>query len=159
MKRTTLVILSASAAFVAASCIDPIDVPPCTPQTVTVASTQVDTVTTNTGLRYIDTSVGTGNAADWCHNMAIQYHAFLSDGTEFDSSTATSPLIFAPGIGGLIDGIEQGVIGMKEGGTRRLIIPPSLGFGAEDRKDANGAVIVPGNSTVIYDIGLVQVAR
>jgi FKBP-type peptidyl-prolyl cis-trans isomerase FkpA len=147
-----------AACLLAAACIDSIDVPECHPMTLTVASTQGDTVTTNTGLRYIDLAVGTGTSTDWCHNVAVEYQAYLPDGTQFDASPATTPLLFAPGLGSLIDGFEQGVIGMKAGGSRRLIIPPEIGFGPEGRKDASGQVIVPGNSIVIYDIGMIQVA-
>ena len=156
--RSGFAVAFAACALLAVACIDSIDVPDCHATTLTVASTQADTVTTNTGLRYIELGQGTGVESTWCHNAAVQYTAFLSDGTQFDESPATTPLVFAPGLGSLIDGFEQGVIGMKVGGTRRLIIPPELAFGAEGRKDANGQVIVPGNSTVIYDIGLIQAA-
>jgi len=147
-----------AACAITSACISGIDVPECHPTTLTVASTQGDTVTINTGLRYIDVTSGTGTASDWCHNVAVAYEAYLEDGTQFDASPPTTPLVFAPGLGSLIDGFEQGVIGMKPGGSRRLIIPPSIGFGPNDRKDAAGNVIVPGNSTVVYDIGVIQVA-
>lgn len=141
-------------------CLDRIDAPECTPVDFTQASTSGDTITTTTGLRYIEGTVGQGIAVDWCQTIALHYDAFLLDGTHFDSSRDTdTPLIFSPGLGGLIDGIEQGVIGVRVGGQRRLIIPPALGFGPEPRRDQDGQVIIPGNSTVVYDIEVVQVAQ
>ena len=157
--RSVIPALVTASTLLASACIEPIDVPECHPTTLSVASTSGDTVTTNTGLRYIDVSVGTGATSDWCHNVAVEYTAFLMDGTQFDASPSSAPLVFAPGLGSLIDGFEQGVIGMKAGGSRRLIIPPEIAFGSQDQKDASGEVVVPANSTVIYDIGLIQVAQ
>jgi FKBP-type peptidyl-prolyl cis-trans isomerase len=139
---------------------DKLIAPACTPGTLTQASTNGDTVTTTTGLRYIEGLQGDGPRTDWCHAVQIHYDAFLADGTEFDSSRdSDAPIVFVPGSGALIDGLEQGVIAMNVGGTRRLIIPPSLGFGAEPRRDAGGNIIVPANSTVIYDIEILEVAQ
>ena len=144
----------------AASCLDPVDPPDCTPVSFSPVSTNGDTVTTTTGLRYIELTVGQGIAVDWCQTIAIHYDAFLIDGTHFDSSRESdTPVVFSPGLGGLIDGIEQGVIGVRVGGSRRLIIPPDLGFGPQPRRDQNGQVVIPGNSTLRYDIEVVQVAQ
>ncbi|HMC56539.1 MAG TPA: FKBP-type peptidyl-prolyl cis-trans isomerase [Gemmatimonadaceae bacterium] len=121
-------------------------------------SISADTVTTSTGLKYVDGTIGSGPAVAWCHNIAVHYEAYLSDGTQFDESRSSGvPLVFAPGVGSLIDGLEQGVIGMRGGSTRRLIIPPQLGFGSEPRKDEQGNVIVPANSTVIFDVEIIEV--
>ena len=141
-------------------CFEKLTAPRCTAGSFSQASVSGDTITTTTGLRYIEGTTGGGVAVDWCRTVAIHYDAFLLDGTKFDSSRdSDAPLIFAPGLGGLIDGIEQGVIGMRLGGTRRLIISPALGFGSEPRRDANGQIIIPGNSTVVYDIEVVEVAQ
>jgi FKBP-type peptidyl-prolyl cis-trans isomerase FkpA len=140
-------------------CIDRINAPSCAPMSFSQASVSGDTITTTTGLRYIEGTQGAGIAGDWCRSIAIHYDAFLLDGTRFDSSREEDPLVFTPGFGGLIDGIEQGVVGMRGGGTRRLIISPALGFGAEPRRDANGQIVIPGNSTVVYDIEIVEVAQ
>jgi FKBP-type peptidyl-prolyl cis-trans isomerase FkpA len=140
-------------------CFEKLTAPPCTAVSFSQASVGGDTVATTTGLRYIERVAGGGTAVDWCRNVAIHYDAFLLDGTKFDSSRDGAPLIFAPGLGGLIAGVEQGVIGIRLGGTRRLIIPPALGFGAEPRRDANGQVVIPGNSTVVYDIEVLDVAK
>jgi peptidylprolyl isomerase len=140
------------------ACLEPLAVPPCNRTTVSTASTSADTITTNTGLRYIEGTMGSGAPVDWCRAVAIHYEAFLIDGTKFDSTGLEIPLVFTPGVGDLIDGIEQGVIGMRFEGTRRLIISPALGFGAEPRHNERGELIVPPNSTVIYDIEMIQVA-
>jgi peptidylprolyl isomerase len=151
-----LVVAVVTAAF-AASCIEAISVPPCTSTVVTPVSSSADTVNTNTGLRYLEGLEGRGLAADWCQTVALRYSASLLDGTTFDSAGVDDPLVFTPGLGGLIDGVEQGVIGMRLEGTRRLIIPPSLGFGSEPRRDQNGVVVIPGNSTLIFDIEVLAV--
>jgi FKBP-type peptidyl-prolyl cis-trans isomerase len=150
-----LAALTASVAGVAA-CIDPIEAPPCNRVALSQVSTSVDTITTNTGLRYIEGATGSGAPIDWCQAVAIRYDAYLSDGTKFDSTGVDAPLVFTPGVGDLIDGIEQGVIGMRIEGKRRLIISPALGFGSEPRHNEHGDLIVPPNSTVIYDIEMIQ---
>jgi FKBP-type peptidyl-prolyl cis-trans isomerase len=141
------------------SCIDPLTAPPCTSTTLSTASTSVDTVTLNTGLRYIETETGNGGLAEWCRAVAIHYDAYLLDGTKFDSSSLVGPLLFTPGVGDLIDGLEQGVVGMRVPGTRRLIISPSLGFGSEPRRDENGEIVVPANSTLVYDVKVISIGQ
>ena len=66
---------------------------------------------------------------------------------------------FVEGLGDLIDGYEQGVIGMRNGGTRRLIIPPELGYGSEPQRNSAGEIIIPANSTLVYDIEVFNVAQ
>jgi peptidylprolyl isomerase len=97
-------------------CLDRVAAPTCSPVAFTQASVSADTITTTTGLRYIEGTVGPGVAVDWCNTVAIHYDAFLLDGTRFDTSRDTDmPLVFNPGLGDLIDGIEQGVIGVRIG--------------------------------------------
>jgi FKBP-type peptidyl-prolyl cis-trans isomerase len=155
----SLVLLGCVATATIAGCFpEKLSQPKCTATPFTIASVSVDTVTTTTGLRYIVGAPGAGGAVTWCTNVAVHYAAYLLDGTQFDETrTAAIPLAFTPGVGSLIDGIEQGVIGMRGGGTRRLIIPSSLGFGDQPRRDAAGNTVVPGKSTVVYDIEVVEV--
>jgi peptidylprolyl isomerase len=141
------------------SCIDPITAPPCTSTSLSTASTSGDTVTTNTGLRYIENEPGNGGLVDWCRAVAIHYDAYLLDGTKFDSSSVVGPLLFTPGVGDLIDGLEQGVVGMRVPGTRRLIIPSTLGFGSEPRRNENGDIVVPANTTVVYDVQVISIGQ
>jgi peptidylprolyl isomerase len=146
------------AALLAAACFpEKITTPPCS-STAFTSTVNGDTTTTSTGLKFLETTVGGGNLVGWCQSISIHYEAYLSDGTKFDDSRAREiPLRFTPGVGDLIDGLEQGVTTMRGGGKRRLVIPPALGFGPNDRKNEAGQVVVPGGSTVIYDIEVIQV--
>jgi FKBP-type peptidyl-prolyl cis-trans isomerase len=149
-----------AAALLLAGCVDPIEMQQCQPMTYAVADMRGDTTVTTTGLRFIEGETGSGPALEWCQLTAVHYDAFLLDDTNFDSSRGRDlPIVFTPGLGVLIDGFEQGVVGVRVGGTRRLIIPPELGFGPEPRRDDAGEVIVPANATVVYDIEVVDIQR
>lgn len=106
-----------------------------------------------------DAVVGTGATAGPGSQVSILYVGMLQDGTVFDSSANNNnqPLTFVLGSEGIIPGFQIGVNGMKEGGERRISIPPELGYGTQDVKDATGKVIIPANSTIIFDIKLVKV--
>jgi len=106
-----------------------------------------------------DVTVGTGALAEPGMQVSVLYVGKLSDGTVFDSSEAHGnvPLKFTLGAQGLIPGFQIGVNGMKEGGERLMAIPASLGYGAQDIKDEKGTVIIPANSTIIFDVKLVKV--
>lgn len=101
-----------------------------------------------------DTKVGTGAEAKLNSNVTVHYTGWLTDGTQFDTSHkgANQPITFPLVSGGLIEGWIQGVPGMKEGGTRRLIIPAELGYGAGGIPGA-----IPGNAVLVFDIELVKV--
>jgi peptidylprolyl isomerase len=161
MKTAARVGLVCAAFAVVAACHPgPAEVTCVAPVHLTQTSVAGDTITLNTGLRYIEQTTSTGAVLDWCKAIAIQYDAYLLNGTKFDSShDVGEALIFTPGLGGLIDGLEQGVIGMRVGGKRRLVIPAALGFGPDARRNELGQVVVPGNSTVVYDVELVQVGQ
>jgi len=150
-------LLSLSVGLIA-GCADPLTAPPCTAMPFVQASVSGDTITTTTGLRYIEGAPGTGGALPWCRSVAVHYTGYLLDGSKFDSSVDIGrPLIFTPGVGTLIDGFEQGVIGMRTCGTRRLIVPPDLGYGANPVKNDSGRVIIPANSTVVFDIRMLEI--
>ena len=106
-----------------------------------------------------EVTVGTGAEAVPGSIVSVLYIGRLEDGTVFDSSEAydNEPLTFILGAPGLIPGFQIGVNGMKVGGERAIAIPASLGYGAEEVKDASGKVVVPANSTLIFNIGLVNV--
>lgn len=158
--RPLLCLTFISAAAVAtAGCFEKLSGPGCVAATWDVAGTNGDTVTTTRGLRYIPHDTGTGNGTAWCRTIAVNYTGYLLDGSKFDSSVDIGrPLIFTPGVGTLIDGFEQGVIGMRSCSSRRLIIPAALGFGANDVKNDSGRVIIPANSTVVFDIRMLQIS-
>ena len=112
-----------------------------------------------------DVSVGTGAQAEPGSVVSVLYIGKLSDGTVFDSSEMhkdpktgqVPPLTFQLGAQGLIAGFQIGVNGMKEGGERLLAVPPEFGYGAQDVKDQAGKVIIPANSTLVFDVKLVKV--
>jgi FKBP-type peptidyl-prolyl cis-trans isomerase len=106
-----------------------------------------------------EVTVGSGTQAAPGSVVSVLYVGKLQDGTIFDSSAAhnNEPLTFQLGSQGLIAGFQVGVNGMKEGGERLIAIPPALGYGTQDIKDASGKVIIPANSTLIFDIKLVKV--
>ena len=109
--------------------------------------------TVNVPFSTVDVRVGTGAEANTGRTATVNYSGYLysttaaeNKGTRFDAGTFT----FTVG-SGVIAGFSQGVIGMRVGGIRRVIIPPSLGYGAQ----ANGAI--PANSTLVFDIELLAV--
>lgn len=106
-----------------------------------------------TTLTATDTVVGTGAEATAGKTVTVNYVGMLSDGTVFDASAKHGQAFsFTLGAGQVIKGWDQGVVGMKVGGTRRLIIPADLAYGNQ----AVGGVI-PANATLIFDVQLVDV--
>jgi FKBP-type peptidyl-prolyl cis-trans isomerase len=119
-------------------------------------------VTYPDGLKYIDLKVGTGDVASTGMNVTVQYTGWLSTGGKpFDTSRQEGRQAFTVqiGAGQVIPGWEEGIPGMKVGGKRKLIIPGSLGYGAQGQTDQQtGAVIIPPNATLIFQVELVSVA-
>jgi len=110
-------------------------------------------VTTPSGLRLTDLKVGQGAEATQGKVVDVRYTGWLVNGTKFDASEeGHPPLTFRLGAGDVIRGLDEGVTGMKEGGKRKLVIPPELGFG----KTGGGGVIPP-NATLVYEIELIAV--
>jgi FKBP-type peptidyl-prolyl cis-trans isomerase len=104
-------------------------------------------------LTYEDLLICQGVEAKTGMTVTVNYVGTLRDGgAQFDSSYARAePYTFVLGSGsGQIKGWDQGIVGMRVGGKRRLIVPPSLGFGSQSH------VGVPANSTLVYDIQLVS---
>lgn len=107
-----------------------------------------------------DVTVGTGATAAPGSIVSVLYVGRLSDGSVFDSSEAhnNEPLVFQLGAPGIIAGFQIGINGMKEGGERVMQIPASLGYGGEDVTDpTSGDVIIPANSTLVFNVKLVKV--
>ena len=108
-------------------------------------------VTTASGLKYTDTSEGTGAAAQNGQMLTVHYTGTLQNGTKFDSSVDRGkPYQFRLGSGSVIKGWDEGLLGMKIGGKRKLIIPPSLGYGAR------GTSNIPPNSELHFDVELLN---
>jgi len=97
---------------------------------------------------------GTGKTADTNHGVYVNYvGALWSNGKEFDSSwSRNEPFLFTPGVGEVIKGWEKGVVGMKEGGRRELIIPASEGYGAQGSPPK-----IPKNEALIFIVDLLRV--
>lgn len=113
--------------------------------------------TTASGLKIIDTQVGTGATPKTGQTCVMHYTGWLyEDGkktTKFDSSVDRGePFEFPIGTGRVISGWDEGVATMKVGGKRTLIIPPDLGYGASG---AGG--VIPPNATLIFDVELLDV--
>jgi len=155
---TSLKFLMVGSAFaLVTACIESPTELKCTPTAFSISSVSGDTTITTTGLRYVDGAAGVGDAVAWCDPVTIHYTAYLLDGRKIDSSRDTdTPLRFRPGFSGVIEGVEQGVIGMRTSGTRRLIIPPHLAYGAGTR-ERDGQVVIPPNSTLVFDVEVILV--
>ena len=120
------------------------------------ASTQ-NAVTTPSGLKYIDITVGTGASPRTGQTCVMHYTGWLyqggKKGAKFDSSVdRNEPFEFKIGMHQVIAGWDEGVATMKVGGKRTLIIPPALGYGA---KGAGG--VIPPNATLMFDVELLAV--
>lgn len=108
----------------------------------------------STGVKTEDITVGTGEAAAPGDIVTVHYVGQLTDGKVFDSSRDRGqPFTFELGAGQVIKGWDEGVVGMKVGGTRRLTIAPDFGYGSS----AVGPI--PANSTLVFDVELLSVER
>ncbi len=108
---------------------------------------------TDSGLKYDDTVIGDGATAVKGQTVSVHYTGWLTDGEKFDSSKdRNDPFQFQLGAGRVIRGWDEGVQGMKVGGTRRLTIPPQLGYGA-----AGAGGVIPPNATLVFDVELLAI--
>lgn len=114
----------------------------------------------STGAPYsqVDLRLGTGADAVINKTVVVNYTGWLYDPTKtdgkgliFDTSVGQTPLTFTLGIGQVIPGFDQGVTGMKVGGARRIVIPPSLGYGSQRNNS------IPAFSTLVFDVELVEI--
>lgn len=105
------------------------------------------------GLKYLDTRIGTGVKANVGQQVTIHYIGKLENGTVFENSYETkSPITFKVGAGQVIRGMDEGVLNnLRVGGKRILTIPPDLGYGARNTSS------IPANSTLIFEIELLEV--
>ncbi len=113
----------------------------------------MSTTTTASGLIYEEIVVGSGAEAAAGQQVSVHYTGWLTDGTKFDSSKdRNDPFEFHLGRGQVIAGWDEGVQGMKVGGSRKLTIPPALGYGA---RGAGG--VIPPNATLVFEVELLAV--
>ncbi len=122
--------------------------------TPTLSTPPVPTFAPATELRIEDIKIGMGAEVASGSSVAVNYIGRLTNGQIFDTSLTQGrqPLTFQVGTGQVIKGWEEGLMGMKIGGQRRLIIPPNKGYGAQGAGQA-----IPPNATLIFDIELLDV--
>ena len=108
----------------------------------------------------VDLRLGTGADALTGKNVVVNYTGWLYDpaktdgkGLQFDTSVGLTPLTFAIGSGQVIQGFDRGVTGMKVGGARRIVVPPSLGYGASRNNS------IPPFATLVFEIELMEVVE
>jgi FKBP-type peptidyl-prolyl cis-trans isomerase FkpA len=100
-----------------------------------------------------DLTLGAGSEAKKGQLAVVHYTGWLTDGSKFDSSKdRNDPFSFALGGGMVIRGWDEGVVGMKIGGKRKLTIPPHMGYGA---RGAGG--VIPPNATLVFEVELLDV--
>jgi len=110
-------------------------------------------IVTPSGLRYLDLLIGQGNEATEGKIVEVRYTGWLKNGKKFDSTeSCDKPMTFRMGAGDVIKGLDEGISGMREGGKRRLIIPPGLGFGKQ-----GGGGVIPPNEVLTYEVELLAV--
>ncbi|HVB20219.1 MAG TPA: FKBP-type peptidyl-prolyl cis-trans isomerase [Candidatus Paceibacterota bacterium] len=138
-----------------------------------IATTTTDTTTTNTTAQAAPTTmppvtqpitqlmmkddvVGTGAAAVAGDSVTVNYVGSLTNGTVFDASAnhGTTGFTFILGAGQVIKGWDEGIVGMKEGGTRTLLIPASLAYGSQ-----SPAPSIPANSALVFEVQLLKVTK
>ena len=109
--------------------------------------------TMSNGLVIEDIKIGDGQEVEKFNIVTVNYTGLLEDGTKFDSSLnpGRTPFRFTVGAGQVIKGWDEGLIGMKVGGKRKLTIPPELGYGSRDYGP------IPANSTLIFEIDLLGI--
>ena len=118
--------------------------------------TNMQNISTISGLEVYDVNVGTGAAVTSGSQVTVNYTGALTDGTVFDSNvdpkfSHVEPFPFTVGAGQVIKGWDEGLVGMKVGGTRELIISPDLGYG-------NSQVgPIPPSSTLVFTVQLLSV--
>lgn len=99
-----------------------------------------------------DLVVGTGATAVVGDTVSVHYRGTFTNGNQFDTSYGGNPYTFPLGAGRVIPGFEQGIVGMRVGGKRRLTIPPSLAYGNSPPQG------IPANATLVFEVELVSIA-
>ena len=104
------------------------------------------------GLYYQVTMSGSGATPNLCSVVGVGYTGKLTNGTVFDQQQ-----LISFDLGRVIEGWKKGLPLIQKGGRIKLYIPPSLGYGTVDVKDSNGAVVIPANSILIFDVEMFEV--
>lgn len=115
----------------------------------------MDTITTKSGLQYAEIHAGTGATPKVGQRVTVHYTGVLENGVKFDSSVdRDEPFSFKIGVGQVIEGWDEGVLTMQQGGKRRLIIPSNLAYGPRGIAGA-----IPPNATLIFDVELLKISE
>ena len=109
-------------------------------------------VKTDSGLKYVDVKEGEGPAAKLGDTVEVIYTGWLKDGKQFDTNVGKEPLSVNIGRTQVIMAWTEGLVGMKAGGKRRLIVPPNLGYG-----EAGDPPDIPRNAELFFDIEVVKI--
>jgi len=123
------------------------------------AGNGLSAVTYPDGLKVIDLKTGTGAAAISGENAEVQYTGWLTNCQQFDSSRnpGRTSFTFQLGQQQVIAGWDEGLLGMKVGGKRKLIIPSELAYGSQGQTDQQtGATIIPPNATLVFEVELLS---
>ena len=118
------------------------------------ADASIEVMTTSSGLKYQDLVIGDGEVAKVGDDIIVHYTGWLTDEYKFDSSVdRNNPFDFTLGIGRVIRGWDEGVTGMRVGGTRLLMIPAELGYG-----DSGSGASIPPGATLIFQVELLEIS-
>jgi len=113
-----------------------------------------ETITTESGLRYKIIKEGTGPKPQKGDKVKVHYTGKLTDGTVFDSSKNRGPFVFNVGTGRVIKGWDEGVIDMKVGEVRELVIPPDLAYGKR-----GAPPVIPPDATLVFEVELLEIVK
>lgn len=156
MRFSVRLLAAAIVASTAIACTPEAIVAPAVPPEQTTFATALgvnlaNMTKTSTGLYYQDTPAGTGATAVAGNHVTVHYTGYLPNGTTIDTSIGKTAFGFTLGAGSVIKGWDEGMVGMRVGGTRKLVIPAELGYG--------GAAVgpIPANSVLVFQIQLISI--
>jgi FKBP-type peptidyl-prolyl cis-trans isomerase FkpA len=149
-------ILLAATVLAAASCTPEAPLAPATPVEQMTFATALNInlslmTKTNTGLYYQDAPAGGGAAAAANSQLTVHYTGYFANGSTFDTSIGKTAFKFTLGTGSVIKGWDEGLVGMKVGGTRKLVVPASLAYGEA------GFGSIPPNTNLIFTVQLISI--